>query len=124
MSSTQTLLNIHETRKIMKKYIYNIKMAQNRHICYYWQINDNKTVIIIIIRYSKSQEEDMGDLKMVQKETYGKSKHVKRKNYSDEINGRLGFAVENIIKLEATAVKPSKQRNNSKTKAQKTKQQN
>ena len=29
LALTKTLLNIHETRKIMKKYIYNIKMAQN-----------------------------------------------------------------------------------------------
>lgn len=41
----------------------------------------------------------MEDLKMIQKETW-KKQMCKNKNILDEINGRLGFAVENIIKLE------------------------
>lgn len=43
----------------------------------------------------------------------------KKKNILDEINGRLGFAVENIIKLEDTAVetiKTKKQQQNKNTK--------
>lgn len=45
----------------------------------------------------------------------------KKKNILDEINGRLGFAVENIIKLEDTAVETIKTKKQQQNKSKKTK---
>lgn len=102
----------------MKKYIYNIKMAQNRHICYYWQINDNKTVIITLPDIQKVKRRH-GRFKNDPKRNIWQKQTRKKKNILDEINGRLGFAVENIIKLEVAAVetiKTKKQQQNKSTK--------
>lgn len=102
----------------MKKYIYNIKMSHNCHICNYWQINDNKTVIITLPDIQKIKKRH-GRFKNDPKRNIWKKQMCKKENILDEINDRLGFAVENIIKLEDTTaetIKTKKQQQNKSTK--------
>lgn len=63
-------------------------MAQNRHICYYWQVNDNKTVIITLPDIQKVKRRH-GRFKNDPKRNIWQKQTHKKKNILDEINGRL-----------------------------------